>query len=88
MGTGRRKERAGDGTGGRTLLGRKAESAALETLLTEAFGGRSRVVVLCGEAGVGKTVLLNQVSDRLDGWQIAKAIGVESEIETTAHATA
>src|SRR6516225_6894394 len=81
MGTGRQDERAGDGTGGRTLLGRKAESAVLETLLTEAFGGQSRVVVLRGEAGVGKTFLLKKVSDRLDGWQIAKAVGVESEIE-------
>jgi DNA-binding CsgD family transcriptional regulator len=53
----------------------------LETLLTEAFGGQSRVVVLRGEAGVGKTFLLKKVSDRLDGWQIAKAVGVESEIE-------
>ena len=43
--------------------------------------GRSRVVVLRGEAGAGKTSLLDYVSDRAIGWRTAKAVGVEAEVE-------
>jgi predicted ATPase len=35
------------------LLGRASERAALEELLEEARDGQSRVLVLCGEPGVG-----------------------------------
>jgi AAA ATPase domain len=64
-----------------TLLGRRAECAALDQLLADALAGQSGVVVLCGEAGVGKSALLGYVSDRVDGWQVARAVGVESEME-------
>jgi DNA-binding CsgD family transcriptional regulator/tetratricopeptide (TPR) repeat protein len=64
-----------------TLLGRQAESDALDRLLTDALDGRSRVVVLRGEAGVGKTALLEHVSTRAEGWHVAGASGVESEME-------
>jgi AAA ATPase domain len=37
--------------------------------------------VLRGEAGIGKTVLLRYVTDRSDGWHVARAEGVESEME-------
>jgi DNA-binding CsgD family transcriptional regulator len=62
-------------------LGRRAECAALEELLTDAVAGRSRVMVLRGEAGVGKSALLGYMSDRLAGWHVARAGGVESEME-------
>jgi hypothetical protein len=64
-----------------TLLGRQAECAALDQLLADALAGQSRVVVLRGEAGVGKSALLGYLSDRVDGWQVARAVGVESEME-------
>jgi hypothetical protein len=40
------------------LIGRRAECETLDRLLTEAFAGQSGVLVLRGEAGIGKTALL------------------------------
>ena len=53
----------------------------LDRLLVDALGGRSRVIVLRGEAGVGKSALLGYLSDRVAGWHVARAAGVESEME-------
>jgi DNA-binding CsgD family transcriptional regulator len=64
-----------------TLLGRRAECEALAGVLADARAGRSRVVVLRGEAGAGKSALLGYVSEHLAGWHIATAVGVESEME-------
>jgi hypothetical protein len=63
------------------LLDRRTECAALERLLADALAGHSRTLVLRGEAGVGKSTLLGYLSDRVDGWQVARAAGVESEME-------
>jgi DNA-binding CsgD family transcriptional regulator len=63
------------------LLDRRAECAALERLLADALAGHSRTLVLRGEAGVGKSTLLGYLSDRVAGWQVARAAGVESEME-------
>jgi DNA-binding CsgD family transcriptional regulator len=63
------------------LLGRAEECVVLDRLLVEARGGASRVVVLRGEAGVGKSALIRHLSGRSDGWRIATVVGVESEME-------
>jgi DNA-binding CsgD family transcriptional regulator len=63
------------------LLGRRAECAALDRLLAEVSEGQSRVLVLRGEAGIGKSALLRYLSDRLDGWRVARAVAVETELE-------
>jgi DNA-binding CsgD family transcriptional regulator len=63
------------------LLGRRSECEGLDGVLADALGGRSRVVVLRGEAGAGKSALLGYVSERAEGWHVAKAVGVESEME-------
>ena len=63
------------------LIGRRAECETLDRLLTDALAGRSRVVVLRGEAGVGKSALLAYVSGRAHRSHIAKAAGIESEME-------
>ena len=63
------------------LLGRRAECEGLEQLLAHALAGDSRVLVLRGEAGVGKSALLGHLSRRAAGWRVARATGVESEIE-------
>ena len=63
------------------LLGRRAECEELDRLLTDARAGHSRVVVLRGEAGVGKSALLGHVAEQLAGWHAARAVGVESEME-------
>src|SRR5690349_10764704 len=64
-----------------TLLGRRAECEALDALLADALAGRSRVLVLRGEPGVGKSALLDYAAERSDGFRVAKAVGVESEME-------
>ena len=63
------------------LLGRGVECEALNRLLADSLAGRSGVKVLRGEAGVGKTALLDYLSDRVAGWHVARAVGVESEME-------
>jgi DNA-binding CsgD family transcriptional regulator len=69
------------GTGGATLLGRRSECEALDGLLTDVVSGTSRVMVLRGDAGVGKSKLLSYLSHRVAGWHVATAVGVESEME-------
>ena len=76
---------ARDQAEGSRLLGRAGECAALDGLLRDALAGQSRVVVLRGEAGVGKSALLEYLSERAAGWRIASAAGAESEMEL-AHA--
>jgi DNA-binding CsgD family transcriptional regulator len=49
--------------------------------LTDALAGHSGVMVLRGDAGVGKSALLGYLSDRVADWHVAKAEGVESELE-------
>jgi DNA-binding CsgD family transcriptional regulator len=63
------------------LLGRRAECDLLDNALADAHAGRSRVVVLRGEAGIGKSALLDHVSSQLGGWRVATAAGVEAELE-------
>ena len=63
------------------LRGRRTECAALNQLLAEARAGQSRVLVLRGEAGVGKTALLGYVHEQASGFRVARASGVESELE-------
>jgi DNA-binding CsgD family transcriptional regulator len=63
------------------LIGRQRECEELDRLLGDALAGRSRTAVLRGEAGVGKTALLSYLSERVGSWQVATAVGVESEME-------
>jgi DNA-binding CsgD family transcriptional regulator len=63
------------------LVGRQSECEALDQLVDDVLGGRSRVVVLRGDAGVGKSALLGYLSDRGGDWHAATAVGVESELE-------
>jgi DNA-binding CsgD family transcriptional regulator len=65
----------------RRLLGRRRECAALYQLVTSVRAGPSRVLVLRGEAGVGKTALLDYLVGHASGCGIARAVGVESEME-------
>jgi DNA-binding CsgD family transcriptional regulator len=65
----------------RALLGRRSESEALERLLDAIRGGESRALVLRGEAGVGKTALLDHAIERATGFRVARAAGVQSEME-------
>jgi len=53
----------------------------LDRLLAAALAGQSRVLVLRGEAGVGKTALLDDLAQRAQGCRIVRAVGAESEME-------
>ena len=63
------------------LLGRRGECEALDQLVATVRGGRSAALVLHGEAGIGKTALLDHLVGRASGFRIARASGVESEME-------
>ena len=63
------------------FLDRVDERDALERLVAGVRAGQSRVLVLRGEAGVGKTALLRHLSTSAEGFRIARAAGVESEME-------
>jgi DNA-binding CsgD family transcriptional regulator len=62
------------------LRGRGPERATLTELLASVRGGRSQVLVVRGEAGIGKTALLEVLVEGADGCQIVRAAGVESEL--------
>ncbi|HEX2373847.1 MAG TPA: AAA family ATPase [Actinomycetota bacterium] len=63
------------------LHGRPAECEALNRLLADARRSRSGVLVLRGEAGVGKSALLDHAARRAEGMAVLRAAGVESEAE-------
>src|SRR4051794_1676343 len=66
---------------GTPLRGRRSECEALDRLLARAQSRQSGVLVLRGEAGVGKTALLEYMLGHASGFRIARAAGVESEME-------
>ncbi len=63
------------------LVDRRREREVLNRLVAGVRAGQSRVLVLRGEAGVGKTALLEQMAAGALGCRIARAAGVESEME-------
>src|SRR3954464_7160949 len=63
------------------LLGRRRECEALDRLVATVRAGRSAVLVIGGEAGVGKSALLTYLVERASGCRIAHCAGVESEME-------
>jgi len=63
------------------LLDRDREREVLDRLVVETRAGQSRVLVLRGEAGIGKTALLGYLSAVAEGCRIAWIAGVESEME-------
>jgi len=70
------------------LVGRQDECEALDRLVADVLAGTSRVLVLRGDAGAGKSALLDYLSDRMTGdtggrgsWRVVSAVGVESEME-------
>lgn len=65
----------------RMLRGRRNECEPLDRLLTDVRSGTSRVLVLRGEAGIGKTALLEYLVGNATGCRIARAAGVESQME-------
>src|SRR4051794_38364711 len=69
------------GPGRQRLYGRRRESDQLERVLVRIRTGQSQVLVLRGDAGIGKTALLNHMARRAAGCHVARATGVEPEME-------
>ena len=65
----------------RVLCGRRSECWVLGGLLEGVRGGRSAALVVRGEAGVGKTALLDYLAESARDLRVARAVGVESEME-------
>jgi DNA-binding CsgD family transcriptional regulator len=63
------------------LRGRRDECAVLDRLLDGARAGQSGALVLEGEAGVGKTALLDYAIGSASDLRVLRAVGVESEME-------
>jgi DNA-binding CsgD family transcriptional regulator len=61
------------------LLGRKDERLALDRLFAQARDGRSGVLALVGEPGIGKTALLEHAAESAKGMRILRCRGIESE---------
>ena len=71
------------GDPGTGLLDRRGERAAVDRLLDRARAGNSAVLVVRGEPGIGKTVLLDYAVSRASasGFRVVRGWGVESEME-------
>lgn len=63
------------------LVGRAAETTRVADLLAAAQEGRSGVLVLRGEAGVGKSALLADAVSRASDFTVLRGVGIESESE-------
>ena len=72
---------AGEGRAISALLGRAVETGALEGVLAAVRDGLSGVLVLRGEAGVGKTALLDWVAEQAGDMQVARVAGAEAEMD-------
>jgi DNA-binding CsgD family transcriptional regulator/tetratricopeptide (TPR) repeat protein len=65
-----------------TLVGRKVEWARIEALLQQVRAGRGGgVLIVRGEHGIGKTVLLDDAVKRAEGFRVIRLRGIEAEME-------
>ena len=65
----------------RGLLGRGSETKTLDRLLEAVRAGQSRALAIRGDPGVGKTALLEYVAEHATGCRVARAAGVQAEME-------
>ena len=63
------------------LLGRRRECHTLDRLLHNVRAGQSQVLVIRGEAGVGKSALLEYLVGTAADFRVTRAAGIESEME-------
>src|SRR2546429_4698158 len=63
------------------LTGRLSERRVLDRFVAGVRAGEGRALVVRGEPGVGKTVLLDYLAGRAWGCRVARAAGVQSEME-------
>jgi DNA-binding CsgD family transcriptional regulator/tetratricopeptide (TPR) repeat protein len=65
----------------RVLRGRRRECGVLDRLLEAVRAGESRVLVVRGEPGMGKSALLEYAVGRASGCRVVRSAGVQSEME-------
>jgi hypothetical protein len=63
------------------LVARQPELRELGALATDAAGGHGGAMLVVGEAGIGKSTLVEAAVESLDGWRVLRASGVEFESE-------
>jgi DNA-binding CsgD family transcriptional regulator len=68
-------------TRGVGFLGRTRERDRLEAMLSQARVGQSAVLVVRGEAGIGKTALLRYAARQASGLRTAEIEGIQAEME-------
>ena len=69
------------GIRGPGFVGRTSERQLLDRLLARVRGGGSEVLVIRGEAGIGKTALLRYAARQASGYRVVELTGVEAEME-------
>jgi len=65
----------------RLLYGRDPELQVLEQLTTSVGNGQAQVLVIHGEAGVGKTALMEYLAKKASECRVERAFGIQSEME-------
>src|SRR6202012_3545299 len=63
------------------FLGRTRERERLDDMLAQARDGQSAVLVIRGDAGIGKTALLRYAARKASGLRIAEIDGIQAEME-------
>ena len=63
------------------FLGRTSERRRLDGMLAQARDGRSAVLVIRGEPGIGKTALLRYAARQASGLRVAQVEGIQAEME-------
>jgi DNA-binding CsgD family transcriptional regulator len=63
------------------LYGRQSERARISRLLADASGGRGGVLVIRGDAGIGKSTLLLDAAQQAGNFHVLRGTGVDSEVE-------
>ena len=63
------------------LIGRDAERGVLDRLLDDVRGGASRALVVHGEAGMGKTALLEYLAGRASDCRVVSVAAAQAEME-------
>jgi DNA-binding CsgD family transcriptional regulator len=63
------------------FVGRTRERERLDAVLAHARAGRSAVLVIRGEPGIGKTALLRHAARQASGMRTAEVEGVQAEME-------
>jgi DNA-binding CsgD family transcriptional regulator len=65
----------------RVIVGRDGERGRIDRLLADARAGRSGALVVAGEAGMGKTALLDYARSAAKDLRVIRGVGIDTEAE-------